>query len=89
MISGTQTERINPDYSTKCNFLKATTTNGTPRPRKQWKPERSLTYWKMETIKSTTMLIHCRFDVAYSEIVFVKTLKSFKTLKFTKDESRN
>ena len=35
------------------------------------------------------MLIHCRFDVAYSEIVFVKTLKSFKTLKFTKDESRN
>ena len=35
------------------------------------------------------MLIHCRFDVAYSEIVFVKTLKSLKTLKFTKDESRN
>ena len=57
--------------------------------KKQWKPERSLTYWKMETIKSTTMLIHCRFDVAYSEIVFVKPLKSFKTLKFTKDESRN
>ena len=50
MITGTPNGTKPPDHSPKLQLFESEPpTNGTPRPKKQRKPERSLKYWKMET----------------------------------------